>query len=202
MKNKYKNIEGWFDFQPVYDIAVDNAKDESILVELGSWKGMSACYMLERLEEQDKDVYFVCIDTWTGNAYGQDGPPDDLHSFVDNLKEQGYIVKDFLKPNLWDVKPGGYYIAGDSSKSAEHFIDETIDFVFIDACHNYAKVLEDLNSWFPKVKPGGYLGGHDYPAPSIRQAVKDFNNGRNLQVQGIKTSNENDNTIASFLIRK
>ena len=37
-----------------------------------------------------------------------------------------------------------------------------MDFVYIDARHDYESVLEDLNAWFHKVKPGGILAGHDY----------------------------------------
>ena len=34
--------------------------------------------------------------------------------------------------------------------------------MFIDARHSYDAVLEDLNAWWPKIRPGGILAGHDY----------------------------------------
>jgi hypothetical protein len=40
--------------------------------------------------------------------------------------------------------------------------DELFDFVYIDAGHMYAQVMADLISWYPKVKVGGYMMGHDY----------------------------------------
>lgn len=40
--------------------------------------------------------------------------------------------------------------------------DNTLDFVYIDAMHHYEAVKEDLALWFPKVKVGGLLCGHDY----------------------------------------
>lgn len=51
--------------------------------------------------------------------------------------------------------------------------DEWADFVFIDAAHSYAAVKDDIARWLPKVKPGGWFGGHDYhPAhPGVVQAV-------------------------------
>lgn len=40
--------------------------------------------------------------------------------------------------------------------------DESLDFVFIDADHSYDAVSDDIFKWKPKVRPGGWLGGHDY----------------------------------------
>ncbi len=37
-----------------------------------------------------------------------------------------------------------------------------LDFVYLDARHDYASVLEDLGQWSEKVRPGGVLSGHDY----------------------------------------
>jgi len=40
--------------------------------------------------------------------------------------------------------------------------DESLDFVFIDANHSYESVAEDIKAWFPKVRKGGIISGHDY----------------------------------------
>lgn len=51
--------------------------------------------------------------------------------------------------------------------------DGSLDFVFIDADHGYASVREDIQHWTPKVRTGGWLGGHDYNRkwPGVVQAV-------------------------------
>lgn len=49
-----------------------------------------------------------------------------------------------------------------SAEAAEHFDDRSLDFVYLDARHDYTSVLEDLDSWFPKVRLGGIIAGHDY----------------------------------------
>lgn len=57
-----------------------------------------------------------------------------------------------------------------------------LDFVYLDADHRYVEVLEDLYAWSKKLKPGGFLMGHDYtesPAAlamgfGVKQAVDDF----------------------------
>lgn len=52
-------------------------------------------------------------------------------------------------------------------------LDRSLDFVFIDADHSYGAVRQDIKDWKPKVKPGGWLGGHDYSRkfPGVIQAV-------------------------------
>ena len=46
--------------------------------------------------------------------------------------------------------------------AAELFPDGSLDFVYIDANHNYESVKSDIECWYPKVKYGGLLLGHDY----------------------------------------
>lgn len=49
-----------------------------------------------------------------------------------------------------------------STDAAELFQDGSLDFVYIDADHSREAVLADLRAWFPKVKYGGIIAGHDY----------------------------------------
>ncbi|MEO6444239.1 MAG: class I SAM-dependent methyltransferase [Gemmatimonadaceae bacterium] len=65
----------------------------------------------------------------------------------------------------------------------------SLDFVYIDARHDYASVLEDLEFWFDKVRPGGIVAGHDYldgtlPAGDfgVKSAVDAFFFARSLPV--------------------
>lgn len=49
-----------------------------------------------------------------------------------------------------------------STDAAAEVPDGSLDFVYIDARHDYDAVLEDLETWVPKVRPGGIVAGHDY----------------------------------------
>jgi hypothetical protein len=54
--------------------------------------------------------------------------------------------------------------------------DEYLDFVYIDGDHKYEEVKRDIECWFPKVKKGGCIGGHDYGKKNylgVRRAVKE-----------------------------
>jgi hypothetical protein len=49
-----------------------------------------------------------------------------------------------------------------SMDAAPKIADFSLDFVYIDARHDYASVMEDLSAWYTKVRPGGVFAGHDY----------------------------------------
>lgn len=50
-----------------------------------------------------------------------------------------------------------------TSKEAAGLIrDQALDFCYLDGDHSQQGVREDLELWYPKIKPGGILGGHDY----------------------------------------
>lgn len=49
-----------------------------------------------------------------------------------------------------------------SMEAVEDFEDNSLDFVYIDANHEFRYIAEDLSEWFKKVRPGGIVSGHDY----------------------------------------
>lgn len=52
------------------------------------------------------------------------------------------------------------------------------DVVFIDALHDYESVNQDISLWWPLVRDGGYLAGHDYQHrfPGVMRAVAEHFN--------------------------
>ncbi len=49
-----------------------------------------------------------------------------------------------------------------SMEAVEDFADESLDFVYIDANHEFRYIAEDLVEWTKKVRRGGIVSGHDY----------------------------------------
>lgn len=59
-------------------------------------------------------------------------------------------------------------IVRDASMNAvKRFADESLDFVYIDAAHDYKNVFQDIREWSKKVRKGGIIGGHDYMDPDV-----------------------------------
>ena len=64
-----------------------------------------------------------------------------------------------------------------SVEAAHLIVNESLDWVFIDADHTYIGASSDIEAWLPKVKKGGYISGHDYergdcvPRFGVRKAV-------------------------------
>ena len=53
-------------------------------------------------------------------------------------------------------------VVSDSIKASGMFGDGSLDFIYIDADHSYEAVLADVKAWWPKLRPGGMISGHDY----------------------------------------
>jgi hypothetical protein len=58
-----------------------------------------------------------------------------------------------------------------SVDAAAQLPDHSLDFVYIDAMHDYDSVKEDLEAWYGKVRPGGILAGHDYQDEDLPHEV-------------------------------
>jgi hypothetical protein len=78
-----------------------------------------------------------------------------------------------------------------SVEAATKVEDQSFDFVYIDARHDYDSVKEDLEAWCAKVRPGGILAGHDYVDGDLPQgefyvksAVDEFFAERGIPVHG------------------
>lgn len=63
-----------------------------------------------------------------------------------------------------------------SDKAAIHIPDASLAFVHLDATHERFAVLQDLKAYWPKLRPGGIMSGHDYLATeyTVRGGVDEF----------------------------
>ncbi len=58
--------------------------------------------------------------------------------------------------------PNSKIIKKTSMDAVVDFADESLDFVYIDANHEFRYIAEDLVEWTKKVRKGGIVSGHDY----------------------------------------
>ena len=71
--------------------------------------------------------------------------------------------------------PSVEFRRGWSLEMADTFQDGELDWIYLDADHREESVWNDMMAWFPKVRVGGMLSGHDYfnsPGWETHQGVK------------------------------
>lgn len=161
--------EEWFSFPNLYSKMVEKFPSGSKFVEVGSWKGKSSAYMAVEIANSNKEIDFYCVDTWKGSVEHQEySELSELYNiFIDNMKS---------------VEPYYFPLKITSLSAASKFRDKSLDFVFIDASHEYEDVKADILAWLPKVKVGGILAGHDYYVtgtdwhPGVKRAVNEILN--------------------------
>jgi cephalosporin hydroxylase len=178
----WKTIPGWFNFEDVYKLAVANSQDGDTLVEVGVFLGKSLCMLLDEVSQSGKKLSVVGVDKFEIDDYfGQVKLPwGELASEWkaregENVlyeKALDYISQSPHKAHLTEVRRAG------SNTPTALPSPRTCSFVYLDANHTYEFVLADLNAWYPAVRPGGLLAGHDLYSKGyncgVRQAVEDF----------------------------
>ena len=76
-----------------------------------------------------------------------------------------------LAPHAGNIR----WLEESSAQASFEIPDDSLDFVYIDANHTYAHVLQDIELWTPKVKIGGLVAGHDFTGRAgVRRAVREF----------------------------
>jgi hypothetical protein len=107
----------------------------------------------------------VLLDRWRGTTLHLVDPWRHLDGYHDisNLDDSEHEkCLNMVNQNLATHR-GRYRLHRKLSEEAvDSFVDGSLDFVYIDANHEYTAVLHDVQEWFAKVRPGGVLAGHDY----------------------------------------
>ena len=163
MEHFFQNIQNWFTFPDIYRYMVRTYPDGSHFVEVGAWLGCSATFMAVEIINSGKNIKFDAVDTWEGNIEHKDLEVVKEHKLFDEFLKNIEPVKDVINP-----------IRMESTKAATLYEDNSLDFVFIDGSHEYEDVLADLQAWFPKIKKGGHIAGHDFPWKNVKRAVEEF----------------------------
>lgn len=120
-------------------------------VEVGTFKGE---FSKEILSNWRGTLYMV--DIWDSVAEGYDDASN--HGRFD-YNIYGEAIK-----NIKGHEDRGIMIRATSEIASMMFQNRSLDFVYIDANHAYEFVKQDIALWYPKVKKGGYICGHDYIA--------------------------------------
>jgi hypothetical protein len=172
----WHEIEGWFQWRSAQEEAARLFPEGSCFVEVGTYLGRSLCSLGEVAKLSGKTFTLVGVDTCRGS--GPEGAREkNYHGAAVALG--GGTFAGALHKNILDC---GYadaiqLIIADSIGASRLFGDATVDWVHLDARHDYANVQADIQAWLPKVRRGGWLSGDDYDEvkwPEVVSAVRDL----------------------------
>lgn len=178
MEHFWNKIEGWVGDNPTYRMALDRAQDGSKFVEVGVYLGRTAAFMaVEIINRGLKNVRFDAIDNFQG-------------VWTVNDPYAAQAMYEACIENLRPVRNQVNLIKGESLDIVSNYEDNSLDFVFIDASHDYDSVMADLEAWYPKVKNGGLFAGDDYMQnwPGVIKAVDEFSNKHGVVAKPVPNS--------------
>jgi predicted O-methyltransferase YrrM len=145
-----------------------------LMVEVGVFTGHMAEWLLNRRP----DLRWIGIDNWLPTeeqpqAYIDTG---DVHAAASAHQQAKWEQE--ARTRMERFEDRAVLIKEASPFAAHRFGQESVDMVFLDADHSKQGVLADCRAWWPIVKRGGYLGGHDFLNSDRR-----FTFGVNLAVE-------------------
>ncbi len=139
----------FFDFHDYYQAVVTSTPPGSTIVEVGNYCGRSLICLGFLAREANKGLQVVGVDN------------DAMHGnfrLRENIKAAGLSSHIRL-------------IAMDSPEAANLFSDQSCWLVFIDGGHVHEQVEIDVKAWMPKIKPDGWLAGHDFRMHTVYQPL-------------------------------
>ena len=158
-----------------------------VTVELGIAEGLFSRDILEKW----KPSKHYMVDLWKCQPTmpGDVASPQEWHSR--NYKNVLSIINPF---------PQAEIIRDFTVTAARRIEDLSCDIVYVDACHAYECVREDIKAWWPKVKVHGIMAFHDYNNPDygVTQAVTEWANSQGLTVYEIP---ENGPDASAYIIK-
>jgi len=160
----WEAIDGWFNFHNFYTDMVGKF-DNAVFVEIGCWEGKSTVFMADKIKRSEKKIKFFAVDLW--EDYQQ----------LDMVWSANYVR--YLK-NTEPLKDYITTLKGDSCEMSKQFADKSIDFIFIDANHQYEFIKKDIEHWLPKMKDGGILAGHDTQFEGVTRAINELLPGHRI----------------------
>ncbi len=128
----------------LFELIKENIKKYFIIVEIGSFKGVSTSLFALHAKK------IIAIDPYNSiDTFGQEELED-----INFAEKQFDKVKQKYK-NIIHIKKPSY----EAYKDIE---DNSADLVYIDGDHRPDAVKKDIELYLPKIKKGGFISGHDF----------------------------------------
>lgn len=191
-KSIYENLEllpedlsGWNGDSDTFNVLIERIKP-SVIIEVGTWKGLSAINMGKFVQKLDLSTKIYCVDTWLGaiefwdhyahteerNLMLKNGYPNVYYQFLSNVVHNK--LEDVIIP------------FPNTSENGFRFFQRkniTANLIYIDASHEEEDVYKDINNYYNLLDNNGVIFGDDYSDwVGVRNAVNRFAYENNLKV--------------------
>ncbi|BCW88356.1 hypothetical protein sos41_14950 [Alphaproteobacteria bacterium SO-S41] len=174
------DLQGWGHDHDAFELMF-SLLDIKVFLEVGTWKGMTSIRVAKEMIKRGIEGAIFCVDTWLGGEehFGYRdmrrlaGYPRLYDQFLSNCVHEG--VAPLIVPVPTTSHIGSVVLAREGIKA---------DVIYVDASHEYADVLADLNDYFPLLKEGGLFIGDDYHAswPGVIRAAREFADKNDLRI--------------------
>jgi len=171
------DITGWNGHSNIFKELILNI-NPTLIIEVGTWKGLSAITMANILKQNNIKSKIICVDTWLGAL-----------EFIDRLKHtperdlklvNGYptIYYQFLSNVvLSEVQEYILPFPNTSNIAYNYFHNNSIkaDLIYIDGSHEYEDVKKDIDNYYNLLNNKGIIFGDDYyNFVGVQKAVTEF----------------------------
>lgn len=149
---------------------------------MGAEIGVARGYFAQKLCQRVPNLKMYAIDAWA------------LWDETTNGETQRKMEK-LYQDAKQRLEPFNCGVVRDWSMNVVNGIaDKSLDFVYIDASHDYKNAMDDIREWSKKVRKDGIVAGHDYIEPEaftfgnynhdnyeVKKAVDDFVRESNIK---------------------
>jgi predicted O-methyltransferase YrrM len=147
-------------------------RENLVGAEIGTYNGTNALNIFQNLDIQK--LYII----------------DPLEEYIEGIKSHVPSTLSRIKSKLKEYNGKFIFLQCTSDDAVNNIADGELDFVYIDGNHEYEFVRRDLKNYYPKVKSGGLICGHDFDEPEegnekangVIQAVLEFFADKNVVI--------------------
>lgn len=174
-------------------------------IEIGVQTGYFSRYLLSQWPSCRR---LYLIDVWK--------PQENYHDLANvNQSQQDAVFLETVH-NLQPYANKTIFLRMFSNEAVHHILEQ-VDFIYVDARHDYCGCKEDIELYWPLIRSGGMMAGHDYRNATevgqdwsvcmngtinkgaVKGAVDEFAAANNLEVV---TTDEKADWFISWMVRK
>jgi hypothetical protein len=144
-----------------------NAMDLKEAIEIGTHHAIFADQFMSRFRGT-----ITLIDPWLDQH-------SEFPTFYPSMNEVSVSREDDMRTAMVVMEKYGdrvTFVRRTGESASHEWEEQSVDFVYIDGLHDYASISRDIELWYPKVRTGGIIAGHDYhpDIPDVIRAVDEF----------------------------